>query len=283
MSLINEALRKARAEAAEREGRRYGVPRGLALPPRRSRYGPRAALLAILVLAAAAVGAAVAWWVFGHRPGATRAAAATATSANPAPGATAAGAPTPPRAPARAAAPAPTEAAKPPVTTTPPLAGAAGPLATPLPTSAGTPAEEPTKAPPTPAPGPPQHAVPPIRGVSAALAPSEPTAAAADERGPARPLPSPAELPDAGGQGERQTSRGSAGSERERSFVIDADLGRVKLHLDYVVYRPGSPFASINGGQVVVGSVIEGLTVEEIGSDFVRLSDRHGAVVLRVR
>jgi hypothetical protein len=68
---------------------------------------------------------------------------------------------------------------------------------------------------------------------------------------------------------------------REREFVVDADLGHVKLHLDYVVYRPGSPFAGINGQQVVIGTVIEGFQVEEIGPESVRLRDARGTVVLR--
>jgi hypothetical protein len=68
---------------------------------------------------------------------------------------------------------------------------------------------------------------------------------------------------------------------REREFVVDADLGYAKLHLDYVVYRPGSPFAGINGQQVMIGSVIEGFQVEEIGPELVRLRDRRGQVVLR--
>jgi len=68
---------------------------------------------------------------------------------------------------------------------------------------------------------------------------------------------------------------------RERTFVVDADLGSAKLHLDYVVYRPGSPFAGINGQQVVIGTVIEGFQVEEIGPESVRLRNDRVTVVLR--
>ena len=60
-----------------------------------------------------------------------------------------------------------------------------------------------------------------------------------------------------------------------------ANLGYARLHLDYVVYRPSSPFAGINGQQVVIGSVIEGFQVEEIGPELVRLRDGRGTVVLR--
>jgi len=65
--------------------------------------------------------------------------------------------------------------------------------------------------------------------------------------------------------------------------VLDADLGRVRLHLDYVVFKPSAPFAGINGAQVVPGSIVEGLVVEEIGRDFVRLRDGEGTVTLKVR
>jgi hypothetical protein len=63
--------------------------------------------------------------------------------------------------------------------------------------------------------------------------------------------------------------------------VLDADLGTVKLHLDYIVYRSKDPFASINGQQVTIGSIIEGFTVEEIDLEVVRLRDSRGTVVLR--
>jgi hypothetical protein len=65
--------------------------------------------------------------------------------------------------------------------------------------------------------------------------------------------------------------------------VLDADLGRVKLHLDFLVYKPSAPFASINGRQVVPGSIVDGLVVDEIGRDFVRLADDHGTIVLKTR
>ena len=63
--------------------------------------------------------------------------------------------------------------------------------------------------------------------------------------------------------------------------MLDADLGKVKLHLDYIVYRSKDPFASINGQEVVIGSIIEGFTVEEIAPESVRLRHARGAVVLR--
>ncbi len=257
MSLINEALRKARADAAEREGRRYGVPRALVLPPKRSQRGVRTALLAAAVVAAAVGGAAIAWWALGSRHTPVRAEAGGVAGTGQAPHV--APSPTPGgQVPARAAAPTATAAATPaPAAATPLVGGSEGaPASSPVPTAA-----------------PPQGFLQPVRGVSAPAAQSPPVPAAETaEHAPDSSLPT-----------EVREAPRSGGAERERSFVIDADLGHVKLHLDYVVYRPGSPFASINGGQVVIGSVIEGLTVEEIGPDFVRLRDHHGALVLRVR
>ncbi len=227
MSLISEALRKARAEAAEREGREHGVPRALALPPKRWRSGPGMLLLAVAALAAGLGGAAVAWWALGRRPGA----------------ATAVPVPTSPATPTIGAAPTAAAGAASTVLHHAQLPGATAPA----PTSA--PAPTVTAAPPTAAPS--------LAGASEARTEQA-----------RRP------------EGER------SGGEREhpdRTFVIDADLGYAKLHLDFIVYRPGSPFASINGGQVMVGSLLDGFTVEEIGQDFVRLRDKHGAVVLRIR
>jgi hypothetical protein len=226
VSLISEALRKARAEAAEREGREHGVPRALALPPKRWRSGPGVLLLAIAGLAAGLGGAAVAWWALGRRPGAATPVPVPTSPATPAPAA------------ATAAAGMGTTALH-----HAPLPGAA----VPAPTSAPKPAV--AAAPPKAAP---------------------PRADASEARAEQARRP----------EGERS---GGVGEHAERTFVIDADLGYAKLHLDFIVYRPGSPFASINGAQVMVGSLLEGFTVEEIGQDFVRLRDKHGAVVLRVR
>jgi hypothetical protein len=65
--------------------------------------------------------------------------------------------------------------------------------------------------------------------------------------------------------------------------VIDADLGYVKLHLDWLVFKPGGSFGHINGQEVVEGSVIDGFVVEKINPDSVSLRDRRGPLVLRTR
>ena len=68
MSLINDALRKARKAASEREAERPAVPFQGALirPPTRSRDGVGATLMILVALAAASLGAGAAWWLLGR-------------------------------------------------------------------------------------------------------------------------------------------------------------------------------------------------------------------------
>ncbi len=231
MSLVSEALRKARQEAAEREGRERGIPRGLVVPPKKWRSGPGLALAILIALAAAISGAGIAWWAL-SRP----------AQGPPVPAALAATAAGPSVAPAQA----PRQPPEPPTS----LASAAKGR------------ERPPGAGATPQPQ------------------------AADETAPVSPAPqsSPGSAPHSSETGAAQPGlqpERAEGGSGERSFVVDAELGHIKLHLDYVVYRPGSPFAGINGQQVIIGSVIEGFRVEEIGPETVRLRDNRGTVVLR--
>lgn len=237
MSLVTEALRKARQEAAEREGRQRGIPRGLVVPPRRWRTG-RGPALALLVAAAAAAGAAGTWWLLGRR-------APSVLPGVPAP--TVVPATVPHALPAQPGATHPTEGP-------PPTVPAGTRPVAPADVGASTGGAAVT----------PQH----IAAVPAPVSESRPAAAsghttAAD----AKTKPGGYQEPSDVG--------------RERRFVVDANLGYAKLHLDYIVYRPGSPFAGINGQQVVIGTVIEGFQVEEIGPESVRLRDSRGTVVLR--
>ena len=244
MSLVSEALRKARQEAADREGRKHGIPRGLVLPPKRWRSGPGLVFAILIPLAAAIAGAAIAWWALNRRAPAT---AGSVVLSRPSP-------------------PAPTPATALRLSGT--VAGAV---------AQGT--QEPIAA----------LAVKEPRGNEQARSSN---AAATPQPQPVALLPMPTAAPEpASGtaqsgpettadQSGTQERKGHA-SPRERVFVVDADLGHAKLHLDYVVYRPGSPFAGINGQQVTIGSVIEGLQVEEIGPEAVRLRDSRGTVILR--
>ncbi|HVN76018.1 MAG TPA: hypothetical protein VMT19_06850 [Thermoanaerobaculaceae bacterium] len=246
MSLVSEALRKARQEAAERGEKQRGasfrttVVLGGGKPGRRIGWG-----VLLAVAAAGLAGAAVAWWVLTQRnaPGGAAVPVAAAPiapagteglpSATAVPGApsvpvTAAAAP--PAAPAAAPSPGPTV----------PAAGAAGPASRPAAGGVGA----------SPPPAPATATIPRARPAEAA---------------PAERPPRPAVSERAG----------------ERSFVLEADLGKVKLHLDYIVYRSKGPFAAINGQEVVIGSIVEGFVVEEIGPESVRLAGPGGAVLLK--
>jgi hypothetical protein len=234
MSLVSEALRTARAGAADGAA---GVPPTLVLPPRRYRPGVGVVPLVLVAVAAAVGGAAGVWWAVGRQRSEPPAAAA------PAPAATAA---------AFAPAPAPGGGAP---------AGAPPGSATAAAGDAGAPG------------GVPPHSTAPLGGDgSTDTAVMEGTAAAA---GPVRPQDPGAAA--AGGEGTGH------GERRTRDALIDADLGYAKLHLDYLVYRPGSPFGRVNGQDVIVGSTVGGFRVEEITADHIKLSDRRNVVVLRVR
>jgi hypothetical protein len=225
MSLITEALRKARQEAADREGRLRGIPRGLAVPPTRWRAW-RPLALVILIAAGALGGAVVTWWLVGrHVPSIS----AAGTSLAPV-----------------ATSPAPT-------------------------------------APPSPQPSASERALGPPAAVAgrpeaAPRQPVEPPAPASEARAAS---PGGQNAPEEAEAARARRAESADTTSRERSFVVDADLGYAKLHLDYIVYRPGSPFAGINGEQVVIGTKIDGFQVEEIGADSVRLQGSRGTVILR--
>ncbi len=71
---------------------------------------------------------------------------------------------------------------------------------------------------------------------------------------------------------------------KEVDAVAEAHVGREQLTLDYIVYRADNPFAQINGQEAHVGTVVGGFVVKEIQQDFVRLAGPNGEkVILRVR
>ena len=160
MSLINEALKRARVEAARRDAAAKGVPPEalpVYVPPRRRSWrAPVAGFAAGLAVVAAALG--VFWMV--RRP--VPAEAAPATQANVAPSAPAATASAVPLSAAPASAAPPAAASPPPP---PPPPAAVPPPAAPSP----EPVAEPPPAPPPPAlpppPAPPSPAVGAADGV----------------------------------------------------------------------------------------------------------------------
>jgi hypothetical protein len=224
VSLISEALRKARQDEARKDTKVRGVVPSTLLG-RRSRSSSALAVGLVVVLAAAIGGAAAAWWLLGGRGAAKAARSEGGTPAAPA------ATPAPSPAPALA-----NEAEK---LVTQPAADASA--------SASLPHEY-LAAPPRPT------------GKIASPTPEQQAGGA----------PSPGSLQEPAADGTH-----------EREYVLDAHLGRVKFHLDYIVYRPSAPFASINDQQVRIGSVIEGFEVTEISPEFVRLRGARGTVVLR--
>lgn len=290
MSLINEALRKARQEAAERAAEERGVayrPPRAHLPPER-RGGLMLGLGIGVVLAL--VTALVLWFLL--RPGApttppgtgtagTEVAAVAPAATTPTPGApTPTGAPSTDPAPPDAgsadvaeatdvveatdmaeAPPAPAPVAEAPA---PPPAEAPAP--TPPPAEARVPSERTAEAPaPAPAPRtpPPRADVPPEGGApggaqapTAGLAPAPP------------PLIEPPE---------------TVGRVDDGVFVLEGEVDGVRLTLDFIVWSPEEPYAQINGKLLGIGQMIEGWQVAVIDREQVTLRQRDGRVTLRVR
>jgi hypothetical protein len=250
MSLISEALRKARRETAGRgeDGRRLSPPSGWDRPSSRAPLGVGLVLGATIALAAALAGAAAVWWVIGRT--ATGSVVAEALESDPRAGAV-----------------------------TPSPAAAAVP---------GGPEEPAAEKGDRPRTGDGLRAEPVAEITNEG--PGE--RAAVDRFGPG------ADAPAVGDQGtDNRPAEGRAASSPEslpsdaagktpagpRIFVIDADLGRTTLSLGFIAFRPEDPFAEINGLEIHVGSRIEGLVVEEIARDHVRLSGEEGDIILRVR
>ncbi len=310
MSLISEALRKARQEAARRDARRAA----LALPgetPRRRGIAWDSGIVLGVVFAAVVVVAAVlgGWWALGSggeaggmAPAAAAAAAPTATP-TPAPAGTPAAVAPEPSPAATAGAPPDIRSAEatprpkgaPPTPTPGPGARRAGARPRPTPPPAGPGGSFAVKV----GAAEPQPLLDVPAQVSGEARPGGRGRAAprhgAGQRKPAarKPEPAPTRRPKAaptprppatrkGGAGSGGTKARSATS-RQRVFTATARLGSVTLELDYIVYRASDPFAQINGLEVHEGSEIEGFTVVEITPSAVKLKDEMGEIVIKVR
>lgn len=284
MSLISDALARARREAAAREAARLARRLPTFTPPPR-RPTSRALLFATLV-ATIAVGGATLGWLRHASEAPPRTAevdgtAAVSASAPPRQGRPSSAAPTTaqPTAGAKTAVagegatdefeavvdaeapPLPSPTPSPPSGATlaylPPLANASGPW--PGPPTPPTSSPPPRSAPPAVQPPSPTPAAPP----TAAPAPPAPHPTTPTPQTPAPPSP-PASLP-------------------ARSYLLEAPLGSLTLRLDYIVYKPSAPFASINGQRVVLGSRLGEAVVIAIEEDAVHLEHRAGRVILRAR
>jgi len=64
-------------------------------------------------------------------------------------------------------------------------------------------------------------------------------------------------------------------------YLMEANLGDVTLSLDFLVFRSTDSYAEINGTEVHVGGTIEGYRVKSVERDRVVLSDGRKTIVLR--
>lgn len=263
MSLVSEALRKARQEQLRRQAERAGVPTlGVPATPRPLRLLP---LMGLSLLAGLAGALAVFLWLGPQR----QPAPALAPSASQAPSSEK----------AQELAPAGTTPSSSESLTGSPRDPALGGAGLAQPTNHGNTVKSPQAASQSPsspeanppAPNPPEQA-PPAQGAPQ-LAPSSPPegqGVAKEGLGQKAATPVAASSPPQGA------------SAKTRVFLVEANLGYARLHLDYLVYRSREPFARINGQEVVEGSILEGFVVEKILEDRVLLRDQQGPLVLKV-
>lgn len=233
MSLIGDALRKTRQEAAERESDRKGVlfSAKIANPPTRSNLGLGLALGAIIAVAATVAGGGAVWWILsrgetGH----------PAADEKPSP-----------------------------VTAEAVEGGRTAP--DPLPT---LPVESETQTRDLPS----TETDPiPTTGTDSGGTESQ-NASARPQRVIETPIPSPPET----GNSEGRFVGVEDGAD---VYILEADLGAVKLSLDYIIFRSEDPFAEINGVELHLGGVIEGFRVKAIERDRVHLSNGIKDIILR--
>ncbi|HEY0556869.1 MAG TPA: hypothetical protein VGG20_21610 [Thermoanaerobaculia bacterium] len=256
MSLISDALKKARAEAARQDSLRQGVPYAVGVADAPERRAPWISLLAGLgagcVLAAAVFALAFfAGWGPFHKPSAeTQVAAAPAATVTTAPAAPA------PQAPAPATLPAVPPETPQPSLQSPPVA--AQPVPEP-PRQTAPPVEAPPPAPRNPAPeAPPATPAPTLAPVPTPAAPVEPT--------PSQPAPA-------------APAAGSGGLVEGNTYVGEVPVpGGGSVKLNGIVFSPDHPIAVLDGRVMGPGETVQGFTVVAIESGRVKLQG-HGATV----
>jgi hypothetical protein len=248
MSLISEALRKARQQAAEEGNQRRGVLYSWspATRPRGTRLGLGLVLGAIIALGAALAGAGAVWWLVGHRGPSDQVVQASSPEAAP-----------------------PTESSDDRLATGSLTEGVgssspSAPLA-----AASRPRGDERDSPASRS----ERTAEPMRDVP-------PGSLTAQSQPP--PAIDPASTTERTAEPDRTRSDGvTIGPDGERIYLVEADLGEVTLTLDFIVFRSDDPFAEINGLDVHVGSTIEGFTVEAIEPNQVLLRDDEGPLILR--
>lgn len=271
MSLINEALKKARVEAAQRDARQRGV-----LVPKAAAYGPRrrpGRIAAAVVAGGLALGLAAGggMWLAGRQapdPAGGEAAAPEAATAEPAeaPGTGVAG---------------PTEAAG-----TTGAAGVAGGSETAPAAASGRtmvpspPPADPARDPSERTRGAASNPAPPAGGdgPESAMPAAEPAEARPASAAPARPEPSPRAA-------QRPTRPApTPPAPAAPGYVREAPLpGGGSLHLDGIAWSETAPAAVIDGQIVGPGERIRGALVVRIERDRVVLEAGDGEIVVRLR
>ncbi|MEM8929859.1 MAG: hypothetical protein AAGE94_01725 [Acidobacteriota bacterium] len=298
MSLINDALEKARSEAdarAERE-RATGGPSADYRPPRAHlprRTGWAPGLAIGLILGVVLVGAIGLGWWLGRSGEAPEPAAGTVAATSPAEPTTTE--PSRLGAPTEAAgaderssgepvdekpndAPNPAESTTPTVTPEPSVEAESEPSAQPV-----TASVEPAEPAGAPEPDEPASTEPDIAEPATAEAPApetstteisttQPTAAELAATEPTSPRPTLIQPPD------------QVGHVADNVYVLEAQLGGLTLELDFIVWG-ATPFAQINGRQVEVDQAVDGgFLVDAIDRQQVTLKHADGrVVVLRIR
>jgi hypothetical protein len=248
VSLISEALKKARQEAARQDASRQGVPYAVGSTEPRDQRNPL-----LMIFAGLGAGCLLAGSLF-----------ATAYFAGWGPFAESRAAP------ASQVAQAPPPPAAAPVVVQPPVAPPVE-----VQEEAPIPAAAPAPAPPVPAPEP-QPAPPSIEIRSAVPdprpepVPAEPVPAPEEERpvpAPPAPAPAPSPAPAAGGLVEGQTYTGE----------VPVPGGGI-VRLNGIAFSEERPVVVLDGRVMGAGEVIQGFTVVEIEAGRVKLQG-HGATV----
>jgi len=289
VSLISDALARARREAAAREAARLGW-RGLPVvtPPRRPKSF--VGVISMAVVAVAATAGVVAWLVGAGGgtpptppPSQAPSVAATRTPALPR-RANGVQVTEPPLRDSAAPAQAPPADPRPPAPPGNQTADRGGePTPTPTPTDVPPTAPVPRATPTGPSAAP---FLPPAANASAPM-PGRPSFPLRPTEAPPTPVPPTATptppLPTATPHPPTATPTATPDTRPPRSFLVDADLGHTTLRLDYIVFKPSAPFASINGQRVTVGSTLGQARVVAILETEVHLEDRAGRIILRAR
>ena len=247
MSLIGDALRKARQEAAERESDRKGIlfSAKIAEGPTRSNLGLGLALGALIAVTATVAGGAAVWWILGGAGSDRdqRSAAVTGTGTGT----------------AAIVEPASESASESSVSGSDSGSGSGR--------------------------GSEQHRQPaPVFESSPTPLPAFESASALDQPSSPQPRTTGSAAADTTESASAPTTEtGFVGKEGgEEIYILEADLGNgVSLSLDFLIYRDVDPFAEINGVEVHLGGTIEGYRVKAIARDRVTLSNGRRTVVLR--